>query len=82
MVWNWKIGQIGGVFSPPQLFNLYREYIMRKSNLDDIEAGVRIGGRHINNLRYADDIALLVESKENLKQLQTVKKESEKAGLY
>ena len=56
---------------------------MRKSNLDDIEAGVRIGGRRIRNLRKTDDMTLLAESKEDfMKLLQTVKKESEKAGLY
>ena len=65
----------------PYLFNLYREYIMRKSTLDDIEAGVRTGGRGINNLRYGDYTTLLIESKEDLRKLlQTMKKESEKCG--
>jgi len=63
-------------------FNLYGEYIMRKSNLDDLKAGVGIGGRRINNLRYTDDTTLLAKSKENLmKLLQTVRKESEKSDL-
>ena len=56
---------------------------MRKANLDDIETGVRIGGRCTNNRRYADDTTLYAESKEDLmKLLQTVKKEIEKDSLY
>ena len=72
-----------GCILSPYLFTLYSEYIMRKSNLDDIEPGVRIGGRCINNIRYADDSTLLAESKEDLmKLLQMAREESEKAGLY
>ena len=71
-----------GSFSPLDVFNLYSESIKRKSNLDDIEAGVRIGGRRIRNLRKTDDMTLLAESKEDfMKLLQTVKKENVKAGL-
>ena len=70
-----------GILSP-YLLNPYSEYIVRISNLDDIEAGVRIGGRFINDPRYADDPALLVESNEDLmKLLQTVKNKSEKSDL-
>ena len=83
MVWNWKSSQTQGYIISPYLFYLYGEYIMRKSNLDDIDDGVGIGGRCINNLRYADDTTLLAESKEDLmKLLQKVKEECEKAGLY
>ena len=48
------------------LFNLYVEYIMRNSNLDELKAGIKIGGRNINNLRYVDDTTLMEESKEEL----------------
>ena len=66
----------------PCLFNLYVEYIMRNTGLDKTQAGIRIAGRNINNLRYADDTTLLAESKEELKSLlMKVKEESEKAGL-
>ena len=64
------------------LFNLHAEYMMRNAGLEEAQAGIKIGGRNINNLRYADDITLMVESKEELKSLlMKVKKESEKAGL-
>ena len=49
------------------LFNLYAEYIMRNARLDEAQAGIKIAGRNINNLRYSDDIALMAESKEELK---------------
>ena len=66
----------------PCLFNLYAEYIMRNAGLDEAQAGIRIAGRSINNLRYADDTTLMAESKEELKSfLMKVKEESEKAGL-
>ena len=48
----------------PWLFNLYAEYIMRNAGLDEVQAGIKIAGRNINNLRYADDITLMAESKE------------------
>ena len=49
------------------LFNLYTEYIMRNAGLDELQAGIKIGGRNINNLRYADDITLMAESEEELR---------------
>ena len=65
----------------PSLFNLYAEYIMRNTGLDDTHAGIKIARRNINNLRYADDTTLMVESKEKLKSFLMVKEESEKPGL-
>ena len=64
------------------LFNFHAEYITQKARLDESQAGIKIAGRNINNLRYADDTAQMAESKEDLKNLlMRVKKESEKAGL-
>ena len=64
------------------LFNLYAEYITRNSGLEEAQAGIKIAGRNINNLRYADDTTLKAESKEELKSLlMKVKEESEKVGL-
>ena len=64
------------------LFNLYAEYIMRNAGLDEEQAGIKIAGRNINDLRYADDTTLMTESKEELKSfLMKVKEESEKFGL-
>ena len=54
---------------PPCLFNLYAEYIMRNVGLEEAQAGVKIAGRNINNLRYADDTTLMAESEEKLKSL-------------
>ena len=66
----------------PCLFNLYAEYIMRNAGLDETQAGIKIAGRNINNLRYADDTTLMAESEEELKShLMQVKEESEKVGL-
>ena len=66
----------------PCLFNLYAEYIMRNTGLEEAQAGIKIIGRNINNLRYADDTTLIAESEEELKSLlMKVKKESEKIGL-
>ena len=66
----------------PCLFNLYAEHIMRYAGLDETQAGIKIAGRNISNLRYADDTILVAESKEELKSLlMKVKEESEKAGL-
>ena len=63
-------------------FNLYAEYIIRNAGLDEAQAGIKISGRNINNLRYGDDTTLMAESKEELKSLlMKVKEESEKAGL-
>ena len=55
----------------PCLFNLYAKYIMRNAGLDESQAGIKIAGRNINNLRYADDTNLMAESKEELKSLLT-----------
>ena len=64
------------------LFNLCAEYIMQNAGLDEAQAGIKIGRRNINNLRYADDITLMAESEEELKSLfMKVKEEREKAGL-
>ena len=64
------------------LFNLYAEYIMRNAGLDEAQAEIKIAGRNINNLRYADDTTLMAESEEELKNLlMKVKEESEKVGL-
>ena len=64
-----------------RLFNLYVEYIMQNSGLDETQAGIKIAGRNISNLRYADDTTLMAESEEELKSLLTkVKEESEKVG--
>ena len=63
-------------------FNLYAEHIKRNARLDEAQAGIKIAGRNINNLRYADDTTLMAESEEELKSLlMTVKEESEKVGL-
>ena len=53
----------------PYLFNLYAKYIMRNAGLEEAQAGIKIAGRNINNLRYADDTTLMAESKEDLKSL-------------
>ena len=65
----------------PCLFNLYAVYIMRNAGLEEAQAGIKIAGRNINNLRYADDTTLMAESEEELKSLLKVKEESEKVGL-
>ena len=66
----------------PCLFNLYAEYIMWNASLDESQARIKIAGRNINNLRYADDTTLMAESEEELKSLlMKVKEESEKVGL-
>ena len=63
------------------LFNLYAEYIMRNAGLEEAQAGIKIAGRNINNLRYADDTTLKAESEEELKSLlMKVKKENKKVG--
>ena len=76
-----KIGKrvCHGCIEPPCLFNLYAEYIMWNPGLD--EAEIKISGRNINNLRYADDITLMAESEEELKSLLMKVKKSEKVGL-
>ena len=66
----------------PCLFNLYSEYIIGNAGLNEAQAGIKISGRNINNLRYADDTTLMGESEEELESLLVkVKQESEKAGL-
>ena len=82
---NWS--QIGkgvrqGCILSPCLFNLYAEYMMRNAGLEEAQAGIKIAGRNINNLRYADDTTLMAEREEELKSLlMKMKEESEKAGL-
>ena len=75
-----KGGRQGCILSP-YLFNLYAEYIMRNSGLDEAQAGIKIARRNINNLRYADDTTLMAESEELKSLLMKVKEESEKVGL-
>ena len=75
-------GVCQGCILSPCLFNLYAEYIMRNAELDEVQAGIKIARRNINNLRYADDTTLMAESEAELKSLLTkVKEESEKIGL-
>ena len=82
---NWfQIGKgvCQGCILSPCLFNLYAEYIMRNAGLEEAQAGIKIAGTNSNNLRYADDTALMSESEEELKSLLVrVKEESEKVGL-
>ena len=71
-----------GCILSPCLFNFYTEYIMRNAELDEAQAGIKIAGRNINNLRYADDTTLVAESEEELKSLFIKEKvESENVGL-
>ena len=71
-----------GCILSPCLFNLHAEYIMRNAGLDEAQGGIKIAGRNINNLRWADDTTLMAESEEELKSLlMKVKEENEKAGL-
>ena len=75
-------GVCQGCILSPCLFNLYAEYIMRKAGLEEAQAGIKIAGRNINNLRHADDTTLIAESEEELKSLlMKVKDESKNAGL-
>ena len=76
----WKGVRQGCILSPC-LFNLYSEYIMRNAGLEEAQAGIKIFGRNISNLRYADDTTLMAESKERKSLLMKVKEESEKVGL-
>ena len=71
-----------GCILSPCLFNLHAEYIMRNAGLDKAQTGIKIAGRNINNLRYADDATVLEENKEAFKRLfMNVKEKREKAGL-
>ena len=75
-----KIGKLLPIYTC--LFNLYAEYIMQNARMDEAQAGIKISGRNINNLRYADDTTLMAESEEKLKSLlMKVKEEREKVGL-
>ena len=76
------LGVRQGCILSPYLFNLYSEYIMINAGLEEAQAGIKMAGRHINNLRYADDTTFMAESEEELNSLlMTVKEESEKVGL-
>ena len=70
-----------GCILSPCLFNLYAEYIMRNTRLDEAQAGIKIAGKNLNNLRYTDDTTLLAESEELKSLLMKAKEESEKVGL-
>ena len=75
-------GVCQGCILSPHLFNLYAEYIMRNAGLEKAQAGIKMAGRNINNLRYADDTTLMAESQEGPKSLlMNVKEESENVGL-
>ena len=71
----------GSFILSPCLFNFYAEYIMRHAGLEETQAGIKIVGRSINNLRYADDTTLMAESEELKSLLMKVKEETEKVGL-
>ena len=71
-----------GCILSPCLFNFYAEYIMRNTGLEEAQAGIKVAGRNINNLRYADETTLMIESRKELKSLlMKVKEESEQVGL-
>ena len=74
-------GVLQGCILSPCLFNFHAEYIMRNAGLEEAQAGIKIAGRNINNLRYADDITLMAESNELKSLLMKVREETEKAGL-
>ena len=74
-------GLCQGCILSPCLFNLYGEYIVRNTGLEEAQAGIKIAGRNINNLRYVDNTTLMAESEEELKSLlMKMKEKSEKAG--
>ena len=78
-----KLGKeyIKAACKSPYLFNLYAEYIIQNARLDEAQAGIKIAGRNINNLRYADGTTLMAETEEIKSLLMKVKEESEKVGL-
>ena len=81
-MWNGLVPDWEGSILSPCLFNLFAKCIMLNAGLDEAQARIKIAGRHINNLRYADDTTLMGESEEKLKSiLMKAKEESEKAGL-
>ena len=77
---NWE-RHTSGLYTVTCLHNLYAEYTMRNAGLGEAQAGIKIAGRNINNLRYADDATLMAESEELKSLLMKVKEESEKVGL-
>ena len=83
--WNNKFqirkGVRQGCILSPCLFNLYAEYIMRNAGLDEAQAGIKIAGRNISNLRYAEDTTLMAENEEQKSLMMKVKEENEKVGL-
>ena len=82
LIFHFLKGVRQGYILSPCLFNSYAEYIMRNAGLEEAQAGIKIAGRNINNLRYADDTTLMAESEEELKSLlMKVKEDSEKVGL-
>ena len=82
LVPNWESWTHQGYKLSPCIFNLHAEYIIRNAGLGEAQAGIKIAGRNINNLRYADDTTLMLASEEELKSLLVkVKVESEKVGL-
>ena len=78
-----QIGKVvrQGYMLSPRLFNLYAEYLKRNAGLEEAQVGIKIAGRNINNLRYADDTTLMAESEKLKSLLKKVKEESEKVGL-
>ena len=74
-------GESQGYILSPSLFNLYAEYIIQNARLDETQAGIKIAGKNINNLRHADDTTLMAESEELKSLLMKVKEESEKISL-
>ena len=79
---KWGKEYCQGCILSPCLFNFYAEYIMRNAGLEEAQAGIKVAGRTINNLRYVDDTTLMAETKKNSSLLMKVKEEeSEKAGL-
>ena len=79
LVQDWERSTAG--LSAVTLFSLYTEHIMRNGRLDKLHAGIKIGGRNINNLRYTDEPTLMAESEEKLKSLLRLLEESERASL-
>ena len=81
LVQNWERSTLRLYIVTLLLFNLHAECIMRNAGLHEDQPGIKIAGRNINNLRYADDTTLMAENEEELKGLLRVKEESEEAGL-